>query len=423
MNPGTENTSIDDITVDDVNTDVNQEQNSNNNNGLSDQSQQDSSNEAGDSASAGDESGGDSGEPSAGSSEDDDSGGTDSSDAANTNDASQSGDGDELTEEQAFKALSDETGVDVRTDEDIFTALTELNTLRASGPSTDQSDLSPAIQEAIKAEKAGVNLADHFARTGMDFDKMDGQEVLRQQFFKADAKLHNDNPKFAQRKFERSFNSKYGNWIKYQAISDETEKAEFAEEHGIANIEYERDELEHDTKMAKAELNDWKKEATPVVSDSQSGMTPEEADAYASEYATKVEKSWTDFEALAVEMGEGQNDFALGLTDTTRPVVEGWMNNPGEFLKAIGFDDGQIDTDRLLPIMTAIAELSEGTFGSKIAKFVVNTDNIETFKKMVDKPAKPIDQAAASQDRGVLDEWEQVGEAFEKKRQEEQQRR
>ena len=319
---------------------------------------------------------------------------------------------DELSEAEAFSALSEETGVQVTTDDDIVQALIELSSLRQSDK---PSNLSPAIQEAIKVEQGGGNLAEHFARTGMDFDKMDGMDVLRQQFFKTEALLFNNNPKFAQMKFERTFNQKYGNWIEYQRLTNDEDKSDFAEEHGgMDNINYDKMMLESDTAMAKTEMNEWKKTAAPEVKSVPTDMTPDQERIYTEQYGARVKKSWEGFNSLSVQMGEGLEDFSLGLNDTTRPQVEGWINNPGTFLRDIGFDKQNIDTDRLLPIMTAIAELSNGTFGSRIAKYVVDTDNIETFRRIIEKP--PITPPSATPERGQKDDWELVAEAAEKAR-------
>lgn len=316
------------------------------------------------------------------------------------------------SEADDFLALSEETGVQVSTDDDIVNALIELNSLRQGG---SPSNLSSAIKEAIEVEKSGGNLADHFARVGMDFTKMDGADVLRQQFFKTEAPLYNNNPKFAQMKFERSFKAKYGNWIEYDRLTDADDKADFAEEHGgIENIEYEKMMFQADTDMARAELSDWQKTAAAEVKSNATGMSPAQETEYAATYKAKAEKSWSGFSALSIGMGEGLQDFSLGLNDTTRPQVEGWINNPSLFLRDIGFDGEKIDTDRLLPIMTAIAELSNGTFGPRIAKYVVNNDNIETFKKTIEKP--PTSSPSVTPDQGSDDPWSKIGDAAEKAR-------
>jgi len=348
-----------------------------------------------------------------------DQGGSGSAADAKTSAAAQADDvDDDQISEEDFRALSEETGVAVTSDEDIVSALTELATLRKSSKEQSYSDLSPAIQEAIKVEKAGGNLADHFARVGMDFDNMDARDVLRQQFFRTEQKLYSTNPKFAQVKFDRTYRERYGLWDAYQKLTSDEERTDFAEEHGMDNIEYEKMMLEADTQLARSELNEWKKTAAPVVgqqNQSTEQMSPEEADKYATDYRNQVKQSWDGFQSVLIPMGEGQNDFALGLNDITRPTVEGWIDNPATFLKDIGFNGKEIDTDRLLPIMTLIAEAANGNLGGRIAKYVVNADNIETFKKQIDKPVSTT-TSTTSQERDGGDIWDQIGEAAEKAR-------
>lgn len=320
------------------------------------------------------------------------------------------------TEEEFYPAISEETGLALNTYEDLVGALKEASALKTKGET--QPELSAAIQKAIEVEKAGGNLSEHFARTGMDFEKMDGRELLRQKFFKDNSKLHGTSPKLANMKFERAYKEQYGAWESYNAISDEEEKSDFVDENGgMEGIEYEKLMLSNDIDEARSELNAWKEEAAPVEvqKPTSDGLTDEQRTQNALDYSEKAKGSLGEFEAVAIDMGEGKKDFNLGLNETTKPMVEGWLFEPHTFLQDIGFDGDKIDTDRLLPIMTLIAEASSGNLGGRIAKGAIDSGDIETLDTKIKKPAKST-SPAIPQDREDGDEWTQIGEAAEKAR-------
>lgn len=311
-------------------------------------------------------------------------------------------------DEEVYTQISEETGIDVASDDDVINSLKELSDFRKNKDSAPE--LSKAIRQAIEVEKSGGNLAVHFTRTGMDFDKMDAKEVLRQNFFKKEAKLHASNPEFAQMKFERQFTDSYGKWLDYEKLTSQEDKDDFVEESGQKNIDYEKMMFENDVSNAKEELNAWKEEATPVAQPQNGGMTEDEATEFAEKYQERAKVALSNFEAVSIEMGEGLDDFSLGLNDKTSPLVKQWAASPADFLAAIGFEGKEIDVERLLPVMTLIAEADNGTLGGRIAKFATDSETLDTIKNKVDKPTSST-SPAVPQDRGSGDVWEQIGEA------------
>lgn len=344
------------------------------------------------------------------SSSEEEGGASTSSDANTTEQASgQAETGQE--NDDTFRYLTEETGVEVTGIDQVVDGLKELAELRKGKGQTQ--NLSPAMQAALAVESAGGDLSEHFRRAGMDFENMDAQEVLRQKFFKDNAALHKSNPKLAQMKFERELRDKYGTYFAYNALKDETERQDFIEENGEEEIEFEKLMLESDSNNAKTELEEWKKTAAPdkpaqSTQTATSQPSQEEIDRINREYSEKAPKAFEDFEALSIPMGEGQKDFALGLNDKTRPIVESWVNNPYTFLNAIGFEDNNVDIERLIPVMTAIAELSEGTLGPRLKKYITDSSDIETLDKKIDKP-KVITTDVVGEPKG--DEWDQVADA------------
>ena len=294
-------------------------------------------------------------------------------------------------------------------------ALKELGEYR-SGKRGTTDNLSPAIQQAIEVEKQGGDLSEHFRRVGMDFEKMDGSEVLRQKFFKDNAKLHKSNPKLAQMKHERGLNEKYGLYLQFAKLTDEAEKADFADEHGEDNIEYEKMLFENDIADAKDELTEWQKSAKPTASGQGGLLSDEDAQRIYDEYQPKAAEAFKEFKSLSIPMGENAKDYALGLNDKTRPMVEEWVKKPYEFLKAIGFDNESIDIDALLPVMTLVAEANNETLGPRIKKFVIDNADAQTLDNKLDKPTTTtVTTPPDDQDKDL---WEQVGDEAEKREKE-----
>jgi len=357
------------------------------------------------------ETGGEGGSDTSSESSSEESGGAETSSDANTTEQASGQEQTGQENEDTFRYLTEETGVSITGVDQLVDGLKELAELRKDKGQTQQ--LSPAMQAALAVEAAGGDLAEHFRRVGMDFENMDAHEVLRQKFFKDNAKLHKSNPKLAQMKFERELKDKYGTYFQFNSLKDETEKEDFLDENGQDNIDYEKMLFESEAEDARAELEEWKKTSAPEkpaqsTETATSQPSQEEIDQINREYTEKAPKAFADFEALSIPMGEGQKDFALGLNDKTRPIVESWVNNPYSFLNAIGFEEKSVDIERLLPIMTAIAELSEGTLGPRLKKYITDSSDIETLDKKIDKP-KVITTDVAGEAEG--DEWDQVGEA------------
>lgn len=353
------------------------------------------------------DSGGDEGGDTSTNDESNQEGGT--SDANSDNQSDEGSSNEEY--DQAFTELSEETGIEVRSSDEVVQALQELAGYR-KGEGV-QSNLSPAIMAAIGVEKAGGDLSEHFRRVGMDFEKMDGAEVLRQKFFKDNASLHKQNPKLAQMKFERQSKDNYGMFHHYQSLKTEDEKEQYAEEVGMENIEYEKLSYENDVAQGKTDLQAWQKESAPkqeTPPGSASNVSQEKIDAY----QANAKEALKNFEAVTIPIGENVEDYALGLNESTTPIVTDWVENPYNFLQAIGFEGDSIDTERLLPIMTLIAEAAEGSLGSRLKEYIVSNKNIETIEKKVDNANNFEKQAPPPEKEG--DVWSQIAEGAEEAR-------
>lgn len=406
-----ETTSVDDLTLDSINMGGDDEE-------VSDDSQEsdDNQSEEADENTDDNQEESSSDESSEEQSEQSDDGGASDDDSQNTNDEEEEGSEDDQQEddqdEEVFNALTEETGVQISSYDDLVDQLKKLKTFEDG---QGESNLSPMIQKAIEVENAGGNLAQYFARAGMDFDKMDDKEVLRQKFFKDESKLHAENPKLAQMKFDKLYQEKYGSWVKFSGLSAQEDKDDFVEENGQDSIDYDKMMLENDVKNAKSELNKWKDE---IETDSKKtdndasvgGLSEEEAKQIAENYKSNADKALAEFTGTAIPMGEGQDDFALGLNDKTTPIIKQWVDDPAIFLADLGFNGKEIDVNRLLPAMTLIAEASVGNLGGLIAKHSKDLDDVETLEQKIKKPTGKT-TPAIPQDRDGGDEWDKIGDA------------
>ena len=332
-------------------------------------------------------------------------GGTLDEDTGNANTGEED---DEVDDEVYFSEITEETGISVESDDDIVNALKELKELK----SNPYQNLSPAIQEAIKVEQSGGDLANHFKIASMDFEQMDGKEVLKQKFFKDESKLYASNPKLAQMKFEKMYQERYKNYLKSTTIQDEYEKEDYISEVGEDSIELDKMMLEEDVKAAREEMTQWREQSKPQ--EVRNGMTKEQAQKFALEYQEKAKTALSNFEAVELDMGEGREPYLLGLNEQTRPMVEEWANSPASFLEAIGIEGQNIDIERLLPIMALTAEAAVGTLGGRVAKYVVDNKDIETFESQTTKTTPR--GVAVPQNRDADDEWALIGEAAENMR-------
>jgi len=315
---------------------------------------------------------------------------------------------DDYTEEEleAFNTISQETGVEVSSDEDILKALVELDGYRKG----NYPGVSPALKKAIEIERNGGDLAAYFRSQSLNPEQLDDREMLRLEFLDKDS-VSKRNPKLASMNFEREYKNRYGVYFQYQSLKDEAEKAEFYEKNS-GEIEYQKERYADDVAQARKSMQDLK-ENFPITR--PGGLTEQQERELAIKHENDQSQAIKGFKPVELSLGDDEK-FAIGLDSTTRPIVTRWVRDPRAFLKDIGFDgeSNSIDYDRLMRVATVIANVSVPGFGERLKKAVLDGKNIKTIENEL-TGARRIDRSGGNPPDSK-DIWDKVGEAFEKKR-------
>jgi hypothetical protein len=217
------------------------------------------------------------------------------------------------------------------------------------------------------------------------------------------------NPKFARLDFDRKLDKEYDLLAQYEKLKG-SDQEEFLKEHK-ADLDYLTEKRKFEADAARATLQETRDKAT------FKNATPEMDDKRAKEiikaHETGYKKAVAEFDVVTLNMGK-DFDFNVGLTDSNKKKAMEWMKNPEAFLGELGFSAGKIDYDTLAGWAALIADIKYGTFGERLRQALVDNKDIKTLEATLDAPGivktggeKPILQG---------DEWDQIGDAFEKKR-------
>lgn len=300
-----------------------------------------------------------------------------------------------------FSDLAEETGFEIGSKEDVVNLLKEYAELKDKDP---LSTLSPVIQEAIKAERAGMDLNHFFSVRNMDFDKMDNKEVLRQKFLKDNASLAKDNPDFANRRFEREYNAKYGNLNK--EFEDEFEKEEFLK-NNKDDLDFARMELDHEVKSAREELKKWQDDSTKIP---EAQTDPEVNNAELIEQHMKqVDEYFEGFNGIEIPL-DGDKMFKVGLDDKDVQNLKEVLKNPSSFLERIGFTQEGINIETLAPIVTLLEK--SNSIGKLISDYSLEMRNKELVTSDLENPREI--GAVNSSTPGVKSLEEQIADEFDR---------
>lgn len=307
-------------------------------------------------------------------------------------------------DEADFTSLSDEVGFEVRSNEDIVSGLKELRDYRSG----KFPGLSPALQKALDIERQGGNVSAYFQALSLEEDKLDAKEVLQHVFLK-DNDVAKSNPKLAKMDFERDFRAKYSTYLTHQSLKDETEKAAFYEQNA-EEIEYQKEKYDFAVSQARQSLKDFKEKYPASV---QNGLTDAQRDEIISTHNREMDLVIKSFKAVDIPI-EGDEVFKLGLDAETAPLVEKWAKNPQSFFDAIGFGQDKIDHKTLYNVMVAVANFSQGKFGSRFKEQILSNKDVHTIENDL-SGKKAIDPKGATQP-GKLSLEEQIAQAAENKR-------
>ena len=309
-------------------------------------------------------------------------------------------------EEIDYEALSEEVGIELDSEEAVLEALEELAEYRA---------LSPALQKAIEIERNKGDVAAYFKAIANDPKDLSDRDVLWEQYAADNPKRIAANPKFARLDFDRKLDKEYALLIEYEKLSA-SDKDDFLEEHKD-ELEYLTEKRKFDAETARTALREIRDSATfKPVETSKDGIpliTKEQAAQLATEHEAGYKKALKEFDVVSVDVGN-DFEFNVSLSESNKEVATSWMKDPSKLLQELGFHDKGIDYDTLAGWATLIADIKYGTFGDRLRQAILDSKDIQTLENTLDAPSMVKSSAGKPALQG--DEWDQVGEAFERKR-------
>lgn len=291
----------------------------------------------------------------------------------------------EVSEQEMYNDLTQESGVDIKSYEDVVKSLKELKALKEN----PYNGVSNLLKEAIKAEQQGIDPGRFIQLSKTDFDKMDSRRILFEQFITKNPDLYASNPSFAERKFNRDFMSKYG-------VIDKTIDPETMEESEINSLKEEqqfaRDSLDYDAGVARKELNDLKGRALTPDPSTQPPPEPtkEEVDKMKQEAEAEADSIMESFDSLEVPFGKEK--INIQINNKMKEEIRQGVLDPLSFLgKYLGIDASGEKFNKEQFASAAAWLLSYSLAGDVIGKLAVEkknkeivTDRIENSKKKGD---------------------------------------
>ncbi len=307
-----------------------------------------------------------------------------------------------------WDALSAEVGVDVSSDEEVVESLKELATYR---------NLSPALQKAIEIERAEGDVALYFKAMANDPKSLSDREALWEQYVFDNPKRIAGNPKFARMDFDRKLDKEYELLTKYEKLSA-SEQEDFLTEHK-ADLDYLKEKRKFEADSARATLQEARDKAT-FLPPKNGQMSEEKAAEVAKKHEAGYKKALSEFDVVSLKVGD-DFEFNVGLTDANKKIASEWMKNPESLLNELGFNKEGIDYDTLAGWAALMADIKYGTFGARLRQAILDNKDIKTLESTLDAPGV----GKTGGDKPILqgDDWDAIGDAFEKKRLESRKKR
>ena len=308
-----------------------------------------------------------------------------------------------------WEAFSQDVGIELDSDEAIVDSLKEL---------AEYKSLSPALQKAIEIERNNGNVAAYFKAIANDPKELSDRDALWEQYVTENPKRVAGNPKFARLDFDRKLDKEYDLLTQYEKLKGEDQE-EFLKEHK-ADLDYLKEKRKFEADAARATLQETRDKAT-FKNAANPEMDQKRADEIIKAHETGYKKAIAEFDVVSLAMGK-DFEFNVGLSESNKKKATEWMKNPEAFLGELGFTAGKIDYDTLAGWAALIADIKYGTFGERLRQALVDNKDIRTLENTLDAPGIV---KTGGGDKPILqgDEWDQVGEAFEKKRMESKKKR
>lgn len=290
---------------------------------------------------------------------------------------------DDEDDEAFYESLSKEVGFDLKSEEDITQALKDYAQLKNSNPLEDAE-----LKAFHEFKQSGGDTAQFHALKSKNFESMDSKELLKEKFMLDHKDLVKDNPKLAESRFQREMKNKYGILNTDLESMDEDERQEWEAENK-EEFEALKMELEYDTEQARKSLTEWQQKATSPQSQKEE-MTAEQAQQIQQEWESNLKQATESFEGFDIKVGEGVDDFKLGIAPDELKQLSEQVKDPGNFVAELtGFDaeTGKVDANKLMQVAAKLKKFDE--LGALMSDYILEQRNRETVESEVTNPTDP----------------------------------
>ena len=272
---------------------------------------------------------------------------------------SQPQEGEEISDEQILKHLSEKLGREL-------TSYDDLNTTGAETESNDfASEQLQVINEYVK--NTGRTVQDYLNTQTVDLTNV-SDDALMMEYLKI------DNPSLTDAELND-----------YMATTYKTDKEAYSERETNAG----KVQLMKDAKTARDYFNKVKEDyAMPVKADD-----PAVSEAERSEWLSKMEGTVNDLEGLTFSMNDKGDEFVYNLDDEARQEIKGYNSNLENFFDKYVNESGDWDFDALntdMYILNNIDKIVRGVanqYRSKGTESVINEIKNPSFTQ--DKQGAP----------------------------------
>lgn len=310
--------------------------------------------------------------------------------------------------QDVFNTLTHDTGVEVRTREDLTSRLKELADFKAG--KAVLPGLSPALVKAIEVERSGGNLIDFFRAFTLDEAQMLDMDVLKHVHLQTD-KLASKNLSLAGKEFDRLYKREFAELLKWNSTTDDVDKEAFYKEHAD-DIDYQKELYAHRVKEGREAIK-AQKDNYSVESPAQ-GPSKEEQDLLIKKHSEAVEATLTGFKVIDIPI-EGQEKFSVGLNAKTKPLVEKWMRDMPAYLAHIGIKPDGFDLQKLHRMMVLTATLDDPAFGALFKKQILDNKDINTLENDL-KGNRVIDRGTKAGSAAPLTDEQEIAKQAREKR-------
>lgn len=309
-----------------------------------------------------------------------------------------------------FGTLKEKTGLEFQDESQL---VNELQTL-AEFKKDPNAHLPAEIKAHMDFIQNGGNTQDFYRLKSMDFENMSPRDVLFQSYLQDNPDITQDM-EFARMSFDREFQAKYSilnSQPKTQAdfLNEDDEPDVYAYQNYLNDRTFAEKNLKFSSDKSKAKLVEWQKSATTPPKNPNTGLSEEEAFAYANQYQEAVNSIKSVYKGEEFPISEDPNEnLKLGLNETVKAQWEQDLVNPGAFFNELGLHkDGKIDLNKLAKASFKFRMFEK--LGPIAKKLIIENQNRQTVAGT--------QQSNGSQQTGIStqnnqfdDELEEIAEA------------